>query len=79
MKKYGGVYLDTDVEIIRDFSEYLEDSSLVLGFESNRLLTTAFTEPRAFPYFFNFIFFKLKDNCFIEQCWFLPNTNMNQP
>ena len=30
-----------------------------------RLLTTAFTEPRAFPSFFNFNFFKLKDNCFI--------------
>jgi hypothetical protein len=42
LKKYGGVYLDTDVEIIRDFSNYLEDSDLVLGFESNRLLTTAF-------------------------------------
>ena len=42
LKKYGGVYLDTDVEIIRDFSKYLEDSDLVLGFESNRLLTTAF-------------------------------------
>ena len=38
LKKYGGVYLDTDVEVIRDFSEYLEDSSMVLGFESNRLL-----------------------------------------
>lgn len=42
LKKYGGVYLDTDVEIIRDFSKYLEDSDVVLGFESNRLLTTAF-------------------------------------
>ncbi len=42
LKKYGGIYLDTDVEIIRDFSEHLEDSDLVLGFESDRLLTTAF-------------------------------------
>ena len=42
LKQYGGVYLDTDVEIIKDFSEYLEDSDLVLGFESDRLLTTAF-------------------------------------
>ena len=42
LKEYGGIYLDTDVEIIRDISEYLEDTSLVLGFESNRLLTTAF-------------------------------------
>ena len=42
LNKYGGVYLDTDVEIIRDFSEFLEDGDLVFGFESNRLLTTAF-------------------------------------
>lgn len=42
LKKYGGVYLDTDVEIIRDFSKYLENSDLVFGFESDRLLTTAF-------------------------------------
>ena len=40
--QYGGIYLDTDVEIIRDFSEYLENSDLVFGFESDRLLTTAF-------------------------------------
>ena len=26
-----------------------------------------------------FFFFKLKDNCFTEWCWFLPDLNMDQP
>ena len=34
-----------------------------------------------FFYFFlkKFINFLVKDNCFTELCWFLPNINMNQP
>lgn len=31
---YGGIYLDTDVEVIRDFSECLDKGELILGFES---------------------------------------------
>ena len=27
----------------------------------------------------NLFIFKLKDNCFTELCFFLPNINMNQP
>lgn len=41
--KYGGVYLDTDVEVLRDFSECLEEGRLVLGFEAGgENLMTAF-------------------------------------
>lgn len=71
LKKYGGVYLDTDVEIIRDFSEYLKDSDLVLGFESDRLLTTAFIASvpnhpliEAFEKAYWSFHFVLKDGCF---------------
>lgn len=39
---YGGVYLDTDVEIIKPFDDYLINKSLVTGFESERSLLTAF-------------------------------------
>ncbi len=39
---YGGVYLDTDVEIVKPFDEYLLNRTLVTGFESNRSLLTAF-------------------------------------
>lgn len=40
---YGGVYLDTDVEILRDFSELCKEGSLILGFEyGGKNLMTAF-------------------------------------
>ncbi len=38
----GGIYLDTDIEIVRNFDEYLEGRELVLGFESDKSLETAF-------------------------------------
>ncbi len=40
--EYGGVYFDTDLEVRKSFDEYLEDKSMVLGFESKRSLLTAF-------------------------------------
>lgn len=39
---HGGIYLDTDVEILRRFDEYLEGASMILGFESRGSLLTAF-------------------------------------
>ena len=42
LRKYGGIYFDTDVEVVRPFDKYLEGRSMVLGFESDRSLTTAF-------------------------------------
>ena len=39
---HGGVYFDTDIEAVKDFSQYLDGKNVVLGFESDRLLTTAF-------------------------------------
>lgn len=40
--EYGGVYLDTDVEIIKPFDELLEEKELVTGFETLNTLITAF-------------------------------------
>lgn len=40
--QYGGIYFDTDVEVRKSFEEYLEDKAMVLGFESERSLLTAF-------------------------------------
>lgn len=42
LHRYGGVYLDTDVELLKPFDQYLEDASMVLGFESRKSLLTAF-------------------------------------
>lgn len=40
--QYGGIYFDTDIEVKKPFEEFLEDKSMVLGFESERSLLTAF-------------------------------------
>lgn len=40
--QYGGIYLDTDVEVRKPFEAFLEETSMVLGFESQRSLLTAF-------------------------------------
>ena len=37
---YGGIYLDTDVEVLRDFDSFLELEAFV-GFEDNELVSTA--------------------------------------
>lgn len=39
---WGGIYLDTDVEVVRDFSDCLEGREMVLGFEEEDHLMTAF-------------------------------------
>ena len=38
--QYGGIYLDTDVELLRNFDSLL-DSELVFGFETNRQINGA--------------------------------------
>ena len=41
--EYGGIYFDTDVEVIRDSSELLKDYGVVLGTESeNKTIGTGF-------------------------------------
>ncbi len=38
----GGVYFDTDIELVKRFDDMLEGREMVLGFESDRFLETAF-------------------------------------
>ncbi|TXD47758.1 glycosyltransferase family 32 protein [Polaribacter sp. IC073] len=42
LKKYGGVYLDTDLEVLSNFSSILEGKEVVLGFENKTFVGTAF-------------------------------------
>lgn len=42
LKTYGGIYLDTDVEIVKPFDELFENYGLVTGFETLQTLITAF-------------------------------------
>lgn len=40
--QYGGVYFDTDVEVIKDMRPYFQNVDLVCGFESDQVLATCF-------------------------------------
>lgn len=42
LSKYGGIYLDTDVEVLSDFTSLLEGKTVVLGFENRKFIGTAF-------------------------------------
>lgn len=47
LKKYGGIYLDTDIEVVRDFSSLLNGHIAVFGFESEEKVMTAFIAAQA--------------------------------
>lgn len=38
LKKYGGIYLDTDIEVLKSMDKFLEDRA-ILGFDDDRNLT----------------------------------------
>ncbi|MCR0182866.1 hypothetical protein MKC97_08145 [[Clostridium] innocuum] len=39
---YGGIYLDTDVEVIKSFNDILENRSCILGYEIGDKIATSF-------------------------------------
>ena len=59
---YGGIYLDTDVEVLRDFDSFLELEAFV-GFEDNELVSTAIIRAK-------------RGNSIIEE-WFNTYANRN--
>lgn len=71
LREYGGVYLDTDVEILQNFEALLNGCSFVSGFETETNLITAFiacvpSEPHitAFAEEYRYRHFKLGDNMY---------------
>lgn len=42
MYHYGGIYFDTDIEVLRDFSDKLENAKFVIAFELPHSLMTGF-------------------------------------
>lgn len=46
LKTYGGIYFDTDIEVIRGFGGLLEGYGAVFGFESGEKVMTAFMAAR---------------------------------
>jgi len=56
--KFGGVYFDTDVELLAPMSDYLVTDDLVLGFESNDSVATAImASPANHPFIRSFMDF----------------------
>ena len=47
LKQYGGVYLDTDIEVLRSFDDILARYHAVFGFESEEKVMTAFIAAQA--------------------------------
>lgn len=41
LQQYGGIYMDTDVEIINDLSDVLSKADVILGFENSTNIGTA--------------------------------------
>ena len=42
LEKYGGIYLDTDVEVLRPFGDEVLHANCVLGFEAGNYIATSF-------------------------------------
>lgn len=42
LSKYGGIYLDTDMEVLNDFSRFLIDDHFVCGFIEGNLISMGF-------------------------------------
>lgn len=68
MYTYGGIYLDTDIEVKKSISRYLENSSMLFGFESETSVMTAFfaAEPQN-------VFMKRLLDIYNRRSFLLPN------
>ena len=53
LKEYGGVYLDTDLEVLSNFTELLQGKEVVLGFENKTFVGTAMMATISNHFIFN--------------------------
>lgn len=74
---HGGVYFDTDIEAVADFSKYLDGKNVVMGFESERLLTTAFIACRKHDPFISEFEQSYHERHFVNEDGELDLTNIN--
>lgn len=51
LSQYGGIYLDTDVEVVRDFSEVLNNSVVLSGDESGNIDGAFIAGVKGHPFF----------------------------
>ena len=43
----GGIYFDTDIEVVKDIGPLLDESNMLLGFEDNQYIMTGFMAARS--------------------------------
>lgn len=76
--EYGGIYFDTDYEVIKDMTELLNTGDLISGFESERSLITAFIATnKANPTLIRFLD-SYRDRSFIDSDGNMDLTPINQ-
>lgn len=63
---YGGVYLDTDVEILKRFDEYLNGAKMVFSMESSTLLMSGFMAGEKKSEIFRLLLEEYTDRSFIN-------------
>jgi len=74
LKNYGGIYLDTDVEILKNLDEFLENKSFI-GFEHpNRVATCLIGSEKGGALVNDF--FDLYDNKIFHKSNIIPNTKL---
>lgn len=64
--QYGGIYFDTDVQVVSDMRPYLLGAELVCGFESNEKLATCFLAAKKQHNIINEILLYYNDRRFIK-------------
>lgn len=62
---YGGVYLDTDVEVLKSFDEIL-NAHIVLGFEEGNFVATSFMASEPAQKFFKDFIDSYRNSCFVS-------------
>lgn len=74
--EYGGIYLDTDVEILKDFNDFLK-FDLVFGFETNDRILTAMIMSKQKSSFIKDFMNYYQNNSFINEDGTLKTNETN--
>lgn len=78
LKDYWWIYLDTDVEVLRNFDEFLNLEAFI-GFENNNLIWTATIWAEKNNEFINYLLKQYQNKSFINENWdydLTPNTEL---
>lgn len=69
--EYGGVYLDTDIEILKRFDKYLDEAKIIFSLESSSLLMTGFMAGEKNAFIFRSLLEEYSDRQFVTSDGFM--------